>query len=252
MAAIGYLEARGASVRSSDSYDAFVRAILVHDDQRGPYRLMPLTKDDIGHLPPAKLMKVGKRVLTVEEAVTHSFVPMSKRVFLNGNHADIVAKDFIKNEAQKIAGVARKNIDPNDMASLAELDRFEDHAKSGRLIRRTYLTTAGRYRHHLAKSDLSDDVKLEAIVRTLPHFIWVTELIYPDAEQVDGKPRDIIGHLVINATSSSDRDLELLMAHLPNILFHRNVDPPEGSELPFEDSVIFFPGPVRYGQRLRS
>lgn len=252
VAAVGYVEARGAAVRSSDSYDAFVRAILVHDDQRGPYRLMPMTKDDIAHLPEAKLITVGKKILTVEEAVTHSFVPMSKRVFLNGNHADIVARDFIKEKAQKSASVARKSIDPDDKTSLGELDNFEDHAKSGRLIRRTYLTTAGRYRHHLARSDLLDDVKLEAIVRTLPHFIWVTELIYPDAEQVDGRPRDIVGHLVINATSSSDRDLELLMAHLPNMLFHRNVDPPEDSELPFEDSVIFFPGPVRYGQRLRN
>lgn len=251
--AVGYVETRGKSVRESDTYDSFVRAIVVHDDQRGPYLLMPMTTADIEHLPQDRLIKVDGVPICVENAVTHIFVPLSPRVFLIADHADIVAKFFLLDYAKKLASFTAKQIGGADKAAESSLEEFAKAVEDGRIVRRTYLTTAGRYRHHLAKSDLHEDAKIETITRTLPHFVWVTELLYRDAEQrEEDAARPIIGHIVMNATSSTDPDNDLLIAHLPYLLVQRNIDVAPGSDAAYEETATFFPGYAPYKQRLRN
>jgi hypothetical protein len=238
--AVGFVEAQGRPCRTSTTYDAFVRALIVHDDQRGPYRLMPLTQDDIRHLPKERLLVHGQQVLTVESAATHMFVPLPQRVFLPADRADTVVRDFLE-QYVKLAGpgmLDRIGTDYGEQAAAA-VRSFYDLVASGRLIRRTYLTSAGRYRHHLAQSDLTDEIKAELLVRHLPHFIWVTELISPDEHPSQGDgPRKVLGHMVVNATSSTDPSSDLLVAHLPHVLVHRNVNTPTEMGAPFEETGV--------------
>lgn len=251
--AVGYVESSGKSVREGDTYDSFVRAIIVHDDQRGPYCLMPLTREDIDHLPPDRLIRIDGVPICVDEAITHIFVPLSPRVFLIADHADIVAKFFLLDHAKSLAYGTAKQLKGIDKEAEKALEAFATAVEDGRIVRRTYLTTAGRYRHHLANSDLSEDIKIEAITRTLPHFVWVTELLYRDADQNSPSgARPIIGHIVMNATSSTDPNHDLLIAHLPYLLVQRNVDVPLGTDEPYEEKATFFPDYKPYRQRLRS
>ena len=136
-------------------------------------------------------------------------------------------------------------------AALAVKD-FYALVTSGRLIRRTYLTTAGRYRHHLARTDLAEEIKTELLVRRLPHFVWVTEVISPDCPPPEGDDaRNIIGHMVVNATSSTDSDFDLLMAHMPHVLVHRDINVEIGADPPFKETALIFEMHAPYRGRKR-
>lgn len=229
--AVGFVESRGGAVGGSQSYDTFVRALIVHDDQRGPYRLMPLRQSDITALPTNRLLTEGDKVLTVEDVVTHMFVPLPMRVFLRADRADTVSGDYLESFVAILGKQMLERL-ADEAEDVSAVEAFFDLVRTQRLIRRTYLTSAGRYRHHLAKSDLDEDIKAELITRSLPHFIWVTELISPDEAAAEGDDaRRVIGHMVVNATSSTDPNSDLLLVHMPRMIIHRDLDgsPVDGS-----------------------
>lgn len=221
--AIGYVEVPGAAVREGATYDVFARALLVHDDQSGPYRLMPLGPADAEHLPQDRLLQIRGGTITVSGDAAYMFVPLPSRVTLSADRADVVAMDFLRKQA-KLDEIPRA-FETDDPAAAHEIASFFQKVSEGRIVRRTYLTSAARYRHHLAKSDLAPEVKVELLPRTLPHYIWVTELLERDSppDQKQG-PRRILGHIVVNATSTSDPDNDLLMAHTPHLVTHRDLD----------------------------
>jgi hypothetical protein len=234
--AVGYVETDGGPVRPGATYDRFVRALIVHDDQRGPYRLMPLTAEDAAGLPQDRLMTYAGEILTVDRAATHMFVPLPLRVFLRADRADTVARDYLKRYVEIAGAGMLTRIAETYPTAVATIERFYDLVRTGGMVQRTYLTSAGRYRHHLAKSDLADEVKAELLLRSLPHFVWVTEMIDPEGSTAsDDAARRIIGHMVMNATSSTDPSSDLLLIHMPHVLVHRDINQPVDAPLPFKE-----------------
>ena len=254
VAAVGYVEVTGGVARSGATYDAFVRALIVHDDQRGPYRLMPLTQSDVDHIPRERLLMEGEKILIANEIVSHMFVPLPPRVFLRAERADIVAWDFLKLQAAAGFGEKLATEAPDGKAKETIAD-FYARVRDDKLVHRTYLTSAGRYRHHLARSTLSEPIKAEMMTRRLPHFVWVTELMDPNTVQTSKNgPRRIVGHMVVNATSSTDPSSDLLMAHVPHVVINRNINPPpdKRDDVEFEETAEIFPDETPYCGRLRS
>ena len=250
--AIGYAETTGPALREGHGYDRFVRALVVHDDQHGPYRLMPLTSADAAALPPELLLKdMDGKTPTVEAAVSHLFVPLSSRILLRADHADIIARDFLHTRVADMRQSLIADMEKEAPGAAEPMLRFCDDHDAGCLALRTYITTAGKYRHHLAGTDAPEEVKLSAVTRTLPHFIYVTELIREDAVANEAGVRPVLGHLVFNATSSTDPDSNLLFAHLPHLAFERDLDcdPARGE---FAEDVIGIETHREYAQRVRS
>ncbi|MEQ1808653.1 MAG: hypothetical protein ABL889_01915 [Terricaulis sp.] len=254
--AVGFVEDANLTGQSSTSYAGFVRALIVHDDQRGPYRLMPLRESDIATLPADQVLRNPKDTpLTVQHAATHMFVPLPERVLMRAERADTVARDFLRKYVTQLSDkmLEKLFVKQPDQASIAApaMSHFNDLVRSDKLISRTYLTQAGRYRHHLSRSNLDDMVKAELTVRELPHFVWVTELIEPGATPKNGGARPIIGHMVTSAASSTDPDSDLLMAHLPHFLIHRDVNSEHWGD-DFVEEATFFPVHLPYDGRQRS
>lgn len=221
--AVGYVEAVAGQCRPSKTYDAFVRAFIVHDDQRGPYRYMPLTKEDVEFLPRDRLLMDGEKILIVDEVVSHIFMPLPSRVLIRAEKAEIVAFDHLARLAALPGDLLYAQVEAQ--SAKAALQNFQKRVTGNDLIRRTYLTSAGRYRHHLTKSGLSKDICSAMITRVLPHFVWVTELLDPNA-QLDpkSKSRPVLGHAVVNATSTGGYDSDLLMIHSPHLLVVRDIN----------------------------
>jgi hypothetical protein len=250
--AVGFVEDAGGPCRAGTTYDCFVRALIVHDDQRGPYRVMPLTKADIPHLPKERLLTQGQDVLTVD-TVTHMFVPLPPRVFLRADRVDTVSRDFLEQYVDQAGSKMVERITEVCGADAATtVANFHNVVSSRKLIRRTYLTSAGRYRHHLSNSDLSNDVKAELVIRSMPHFVWITELIDPaGSNTASGRARTIVGHMLLNAISSTDPNSDLLAVHLPHVVVHRDVNPPPEKKVPFIESALVFDDHAPYNGRLR-
>jgi hypothetical protein len=256
LTAVGYVEERGAAIRPGQTYDNYVRALVVHDDQRGPYRLMPLTEADIDHLPRDRLLMQGEEVLCAENVVSHMFVPLPERVYLRGDRADTVAKDYLSEQAKMSDALVAKIREKSD-AGAQSADVFYANVQKGGLVRRTYLTSSAKYRYHLGRSDAADAVKRQMMRRSLPHWIWVTELLAPTAAQLtpDGG-RQIFGHIVTNGTSTSDPDNDILMAHTPHVVIHRDLDVGVGDERPdgrdFKEEAFFLSEDHPYTGRVRA
>jgi hypothetical protein len=247
--AVGYVEDKGPAIRHGDGYDRFVRAILVHDDQRGPYRLMAVTKADVDFLAQQRLMKANDDVLTVENAVSHIFVPLSQRVFLIADYANIIAFDFLERKVADLRDSLIDQIAQEAPTARSILEDFCDKFEEGRIVRRTYLTTAARYRHHLSKTQAPEELKIRAVSLMLPHFVYVTELVEEDALPDENDARPIVGHLLFNATSSTDPNADLLFAHLPYLAVERdiNLEP----DNPDSERISLIREHQRYAQRLR-
>ena len=247
--AVGYVEDTGPAIRSGDGYDRFVRGILVHDDQRGPYRLMAVTQADASFLPPERLLKSGDDLLTVDEAVSHIFVPLSQRVFLIADYANIIAFDFLERKVADLRASLIDQIAQVAPAARSILEDFCDKFEEGRIVRRTYLTTAARYRHHLSKTKAPEELKIRAVSLMLPHFVYVTELVEEDALPDGDGARPIVGHLLFNATSSTDPNADLLFAHLPYLAVERDINlEPEDLD---SERLSLIREHQRYAQRLR-
>ena len=131
------------------------------------------------------------------------------------------------------------------------MEQFCDDVEGGRVVLRTYLTTAGKYRHYLAAGAAAEDLKFNATTITLPHFVYVTELIREDATLDDQGARAVVGHIVFNATSSTDLNADLLFAHLPHLAFVRDLDC-DPAERDYDERIILISEERPYAQRLRS
>ncbi|WP_293682599.1 hypothetical protein [uncultured Phenylobacterium sp.] len=250
--AVGYVEAPGAAIAPGQTYDCFARALLVNDDQRGPYRLLPLRAADADQLPRGRLMMNGADVLTVDGAVSHMFVPLPPRVFLPAHRADIVARDFLQRQAIELGAHFAELSEQSSQAAGQGVRSFFDAVLADRLVRRTYLTSAARYRHHLSQSDVADSVKVELLDRALPHYVWVTELMDRSSTHLtaDGA-RAILGHLVVNATSSSDPDNDLLLSHTPHVVVHRDMNGAGSARGEVEESAVLVDDDHPYAGRIR-
>lgn len=251
MTAVGLVETNGSQCREGPCYDTFVRALVVHDDQRGPYRLMPLTSGDIQELPSERLLRADGKILTVEDAVSHLFVPLPPRVLLRADRADTVAKDFLSRYVADIGDGMLKRVRDIEPSAVPGVEAFHKLVAKNTLVRRTYLTSAGRYRHHLAHSALPNIIKSELITRHLPHFVWVTELVEPDAKPKAGGARPMIGHLVMSATSSSNPNNDLLMASFPHVVIQRDINPPPDAGVEFLEKAEVFAEHAEHCGRLR-
>jgi hypothetical protein len=241
--AVGYVEVPGKAVRDGRTHAVFARGLIVHDDQRGPYRVLPLGADDIEHLPSARLLKWQQKILTVEDNVSHMFVPLPSRVFLRAENADIVVRDFIQTMSY-VSDQIVKAVGNGNSTAAASIRSFFEGFSADRWIQRTYLTTTARYRCHISSSEMSEQMKSEIVSRALPHFIWVTELI--DRSSKQKRPtgaRPVVGHFVLNATSSTDYNNDLLIAQFPHFIVHRDVNPVadngEVLDVPSESMVSF-------------
>lgn len=252
--AVGYIEVPGTAARDGDTHAVFSRGFVVHDDQRGPYRVLPFTKDDIEHLPQQRLMKRNQRVLTVEDNVSHMFVPLPSRVFLRAEHADIVVRDYI-NTMRHVGGELAEIVSADNPAAQEVVQEFFDGVETDRWVLRTYLTTAARYRRHISSSELTEEMKSELISRSLPHFVWVTELIAKSSvqETTDGARR-VVGHFVLNASSSTDYNSDLLIAQFPHFIIQRDINPvsDNGEVLDIKETFVSFAESSDYLGRIRT
>ena len=131
--------------------------------------------------------------------------------------------------------LAQKGLPANDRL----LDELQAAHAGGRLVLRTYLTSAGRLstphrRRHRRATKLKDTL----LDLHLPHFTWITEISTVDSyNHASAGMRRMYGHTIIDATSTGKGRDAILMLHLPGLVFTNNLNAPPGVE-PHELSII--------------
>ena len=215
--------------KSSSKAIDYVQAFIVHDDQAGPYMLVPR---DISSATAYKLKAdrlVTRHVngkataLNTKQHGVFAIVLMPMRTFSTAKAAETLFRERFGVVIGKITrlkkSVADHGATPNDRL----LDEICNAYINNNIMIRTYLSSAAGYRRYVAKGTMCDALKEEVLHMHLPHFIWVTEISTSDAyNQSSAGMRRVYGHSVIDATSTG-RDLTgLLMLHIPGMVIRQD------------------------------
>lgn len=220
-----------------------IPAYIVHDDQGGPYMSLPV-KDPATTPHPFSEDTITRRTAsgtTLELSAVHATFAvalMSPRVFSTAAAAEVSTRDRLRDTFAKLPFIRQHLLDLEFPLNERLLDELEDARRAGRIVLRTYLTSARGYRRHIATSTASDDLKDALLELHLPHFTWITEILTVDSyNNHSAGMRRMYGHTIIDATSTGRDGDGLLMLHLPGLLFTKNLDAAP-SEEPEELSII--------------
>ena len=215
----------------TDTAVNYVPAYIVHDDQGGPYMLLPV--EDPATTPHPFGDDTIKRATssgTVELSACHATFAvalMSPRVFSTAAAAEVSAHDRINETLTKMPDIRRMLVDRGLPVNERLLDKLQNVHSQGRLVLRTYLTSAAGYRRHIADGTAGDDLKDALLALHLPHFTWITEIATIDSyNNSSAEMRRIYGHTIIDATSTGRDGDGLLALHLPGLLFTKDVNAP--------------------------
>lgn len=202
----------------------YVPAFVVHDDQSGPYRWLPTNANASAKFSFAedaikRDTADGPVELNVDDHAVFAIALMSTRVYCTAARAEHNAWSQIDENIRSLPG-ARRALSDHGIAVNEELmDELQNAHRDGKIVLRTYLTSAAGYRRHLAQGTASDALKNQLLRLHLPHFTWITEISTIDSyNQPSPKLRRIYGHSVLDATSAAERKDALLVLHLPGIL----------------------------------
>jgi hypothetical protein len=209
----------------------YVSAFIVHDDQAGPYMLVPAEASSIKNygLDPKQVVSHeirGKNTeFNVKDHGVFAVALMPIRAFSTAQEAERTALRRIESAFANMdkvrLGLARRNAKPNDRL----LNELMAAHKANKLLLRTYLTSASGYRRHIALGTACDNLKDVLLRLHLPHFTWITEISTADSyNESSAGLRRMYGHSVLDATSTGKDVSGLLVLHLPGMLFLRNVD----------------------------
>lgn len=241
---IGRVFASSSSPTSKTS--DYVAAFIVHDDQAGPYMLVPRNAAAVGKFNLDKNQIVSHRVgsktveFNLEKHAVFAVVLMPIRVFSTAREAErtslrrfeAVMKDLPKIRHQ----VKRRGGPVNDRL----LDELADAYKRKNIIFRTYLTSASGYRRHIAYGTASDALKDVLMHMHLPHFTWVTEIsTHGSYNQASAGMRRMYGHSVLDATSTGKETAGLLMLHIPGLVFIRDVNAGRERGIAIENDTLY-------------
>jgi hypothetical protein len=215
----------------------YIPAFIAHDDQAGPYMLVPANKSAArgSNLDPNQLIQHnfhGTSVaLNVKDHGVFAVALMPVRAFSTAKAAEVTARARIDAALSKMpqmrSVLKNKGLDVNDRL-MTELVTAHQQNK---IVLRTYLTSASGYRRHIAIGTACNELKDELIRTHLPHFTWVTEISTVGSyNQPSPGMRRLYGHSVLDATSTGKDTAGLLVLHLPGIIFLRDVNAPSARE----------------------
>jgi hypothetical protein len=210
----------------------YVAGFIVHDDQAGPYKVVPSTStaaNDFGLLPEDTVQvktRSGDVHFDLETHGTFAMALMPVRAFSTAKAAEVtLLRRLVSAFAQlaQLKALIAKNGAVNPL-----LDDLAKAYNAGNIVLRTYLTSADSYRRYIVDSTACDALKDELLRLHLPHFTWVSEISTSDSyNNSSAGLRRIFGHSVLDATSSGRDAAGLLMLHLPGVVFLRDVNEPD-------------------------
>ena len=224
---IGRIFAKQA--QPTDNPIDYVPAYIVHDDQGGPYMLLPVedqtsTPHSFGGDTIMRTTPSGTIELSAIHA-TFAVALMSPRVFSTAAVAELSARDRINESLSSLPYIRQRLVALGLSVNERLLDELQDASADRNIVLRTYLTSAAGYRRHLADGTACDDLKDALLALHLPHFTWVTEITTTDSyNHSSAGMRRIYGHTIIDATSTGRDGDGLLALHLPGLLFTKDVD----------------------------
>lgn len=192
-------EARDSHLPDNPTAAELTSHILVHDDQLGIYRRLPVREAD----------RSDDYPWTIEQDAIFAVTPLPAKVFMTGEAAETLSREILagciarvdqyRHRAIEIGGVGQDAV----LAAANTLDPSFYAVPASRLVARTYLTHGYRYKGRALRNQLPEAFKQELLMKQFPRYVWVTEFSLPDdLRGFDMCQRKVRAHVVLDATGS--------------------------------------------------
>lgn len=200
--------------------------IIVHDDQRGPYRHLALTADERAESGLDEREEGdganGARQDDPDYTLADAFfliVPLPNKVFLKAEIAETLARNEVSRIFERRKEILEIGLTSKKARATWNADPDVHGVEPGLLVARTYLTLGWKYRQRMIANRAPGAVKDAIHSLHLPRYVWVSEFGLPqDFEPDDTCDQRIRGHVLIDATGNRFDDHAVLLAHLPGIV----------------------------------
>ena len=176
---------------------------LVHDDELGIYRRLPVRAED----------RTDDYPWTIEDDAIFAMTPLPSKVFIKGEIAEELSRAILAGCIERVDEYRQFALEQGDddeavpLVPANTLDPSFYAVPPSRLVARTYLTHGYRYKGRALRNQLPEAFKQELLMKQFPRYVWVTEFSLPDdLRGFDMCQRKVRAHVVIDATGSRFSD----------------------------------------------
>jgi len=193
----------------------YVDAFVVHDDQHGPYRLLPTSVEARVALEgsPAKPYLTRGDYASVLESLRALVVPLPEKLYLEGQFA--YQQWFSAFTSPSVFGYLKQLSEHHEMVKA-----LVDAAEGGSLITRLLFTKSSAFkewaRDESRSVGLAENVRRHYLSTPMPTYVWVLELTTD--EYFKGGRELILGEYVFDATANALDPEPFVAVHLPHVL----------------------------------
>lgn len=224
--AVGYVVDTARPHCEEAAASDLISHIIVHDDQRGPYRHLALEAEES-----AEGSLDGREEGDGADGARHDdpdytladafflIVPLPNKVFLKAEIAETLARNEVSRIFERRKEILELGLTSKKARARWNADPDVHAVEPGSLVARTYLTLGWKYRQRMIANKAPEAVKDAIHSLHLPRYVWVVEFGLPqDFEPDDPCDQRIRGHVLIDATGNRFDDHAVLLAHLPGIV----------------------------------
>lgn len=240
---------KGGQLDKLVSNSEFIDCFIVHDDERGPYLLLP------------EFTRVSKNASKYENNndynpfeeepniytpysmrdITNIIIPVFQKVYLEGTIVNDLIVNLFTSKTNPCISIYKYIMELKEDDSLLSIDTinlgklFLYKTKKTRIFYRTRFLLSNHFKENylLHKKKASSTLIYHYSIIELPRYIWLVELFYEDdlKEKIIGLGNNadiVIGEIIIDATGA-DNMSSIISFHLPGILvinpaYQSNVD----------------------------
>lgn len=209
------------------SSSIWTNGFIIQDDQRGPYRILPIQKDNYKSFEKCKELLPDERCSYESVAnIEHIIIPLPEKVYLSGFDAHLIAEKILSlGEIERYLGESSKI---NEFAREIIIGKSPEADDPNPLIIRCYFMNASEFKTAIvqdaAYTHMHDRVRDDYLSMNLPHYIWIAEITCA-AYFCKGKERErfILGEILIDSTANKyDITMACLSVHLPGFFMTQN------------------------------
>ena len=173
-----------------------VTHFYVCDDQRGPYKKLPVHESD----------RTSDYPWVLETDCEFMIIPLPAKVFMTAEVADVVARGYLRQVLPERGDILKAAGAPEPDAALVDAD-FEGQALADKVVSRTYLTFGWKYQARMLRNSVPDELKGNLLFFELPRYVWVTEFSkLEDSYADDPCVSRVQAHVVLDATGSRSEE----------------------------------------------
>jgi len=216
----------------------FIRSFLIHDDDRGPFKLLPEIPNisnnggDYEINDKHNSFKESPNVysLYTMNGITNIIIPIFNKIYLEGPAVDDLITSIFSDSSDKsifnyysrMISVLEKSTDL-EIKTIELARKFLDSINNGRIFYRSRFVLSNHLKENylLLKSKVPFALGDSYSKMNLPRYVWLTELFFEDdlknKMMLESDIDIVIGEILIDATGI-DRLSSIISVHFPGFL----------------------------------